>query len=76
MPQKTGRYPPIHDQIDTPTDFSVAVWEKRGGGRGETEAGHREKPSTDEIRKSQKSSTCHSTDGGNSDIKTIKSGVV
>lgn len=26
MPQKSGRYPPIHDQIDTPTDFSVAVW--------------------------------------------------
>lgn len=25
MPQKSSRYPPIHDQIDTPTDFSMAV---------------------------------------------------
>lgn len=25
MPQKASRYPPIHDQIDTPTDFSVTV---------------------------------------------------
>ena len=25
MPQKASRYPPIHDQIDTPIDFSMAV---------------------------------------------------
>lgn len=35
MPQKTSSYPPIHDQIDTPTDFSVAVWEERGRGVAE-----------------------------------------
>lgn len=33
-------YPPIHDQIDTPTDFSVAV---RKRGKGETATGHKEK---------------------------------
>lgn len=31
MPQKASRYPPIHDHIDTPTDFSVAVRRGRGG---------------------------------------------
>lgn len=31
MPKKSSRYPPIHDQIDTPTDFSMAErkWQQR-----------------------------------------------
>lgn len=76
MPQETSRYPPIHDQMDTPTDFSVAVWEKKGGqqrrdgGRSQREAEH------GQDTQESKSSTCHSSDGGNGDIKTTKSGIV
>lgn len=31
MPKKSSRYPPIHDQIDPPTDFSMAErkWKQR-----------------------------------------------
>lgn len=41
MPQKASRYPPIHDQIDTPIDFSVAVWQgwqRRDGSTSQREA--------------------------------------
>lgn len=38
---KASRYPPIHDQIDTPIDFSMAVrkWQQRRDGN----RSHREK---------------------------------
>lgn len=34
MQQKASRHPPVHDQIDTPIDLSVAV---RGGRREQRE---------------------------------------
>lgn len=43
-PEKPSRYPPIHDQIDTPTDFSMAVWkqqQRRDGSRSQKEAEQR-----------------------------------
>lgn len=49
MPEKSSRYPPIHDQIDTPTDFSMAVWkqqQRRDGSRSQ-----RWKQSRDELSK-------------------------
>ncbi len=42
--QKASIYPPIHDQIDTPTDFSMAVWKgwhRRDGSRSQREAEQR-----------------------------------
>ena len=38
MPQKPSKYPPIHDQIDTPADFNVAVrkWWAAERSRAET----------------------------------------
>lgn len=41
MPQKAIRYPPIHDQIDTPTHFSIAVRERMAGGDREKQRGER-----------------------------------
>lgn len=57
MPQEASRYPPIHDQIDTPTDFGMAVWKKCN--RGEMEAGHREKPSKGRARQVAESMETH-----------------
>lgn len=39
MPQKSSKYPPIHDHIDTLTDFIMAVrkWRQRSRSRGEAE---------------------------------------
>lgn len=36
MPEKASRYPPIHDQIDTPTDFGVAVRKRQQRRNGST----------------------------------------